>query len=117
VNKRKGDDKMYNRKSAAALIVDGVVAGTKLVAGLIELACEVDQTIETRKKTKELEKQTEIMKEETALRKEKLRVEIEEEKKRAAIMREKKLAEMTPEERADFEVNEILGRVKIRQAL
>lgn len=104
---------MY-RKSAAELIVDGITAGTKIVVGLVEIASEVDQTLEQRKRTKEMEKQTEILKEETKLRKEQLRIQIEEEKKRTALIREKKLAEMTPEERNQFLVNEKLDRINVR---
>jgi hypothetical protein len=109
----KGDENMY-RKNAAELIVDGITAGTKIVVGLVEIASEVDQTLEQRKRTKEMEKQTEIMREETKLKKAKLKIEMEEEKKRTAILREKRLAEMTPEERNQFLINEKLDRINIR---
>lgn len=106
---------MYRKQTAVEMVVDGIIAAGRLISGVIEIATDVDQTLEKRKQTKEMEKRTEILKGEVELRKEKLRIEIEEEKKRAAIIREKKLAEMTPEERIDFETQEILSRVKLRQ--
>jgi hypothetical protein len=105
---------MYRKKAAVEMVVDGILATGKLISGMIELATEVDQTIEKRKQTKELEKQTDILRTETELRKKQIQIEIEEEKKRAAIIREKMLAEMTPEEQSEFEISEILGKVAIR---